>query len=80
MMYDKINIYEYKNNLFLKIGSEDSITEVSFRTNENVRLYLSDRLVELIKNNSFYKFKDILYGQEIEYTSTLKQIKNPFKD
>ena len=78
LMYVNIGIFEYSNKLFFKIGDENLITGILYKPNEYVRLHLSGRLSELIKNNSFYKFRDILHGREILDFNLNKNVGNPF--
>jgi hypothetical protein len=82
MMYISVNKIEYnlEDNNFKKIGSENLITGILYKANEYVRLYMSNRLVHLIKENSIDGFADIVHGKEITYNKTKpkKRLKNPF--
>lgn len=84
MMYvniDKVKYTVVEDNIkFQKIGSENLITGIFYGVNEYVKIYLSERLIELIKNNTIFNFKDILYGKEIKYNpiKQLKKVENPF--
>jgi hypothetical protein len=86
MMYVNIDIIEYIGDIpntakkFKILGKENLIVGIRYGVNEYVSLYISDRLLNIINENSIFTFKDILYGKEIEYKEVVKkkEIENPF--
>jgi hypothetical protein len=83
MMYINIDTVEYIEGTkkFRKIGSENLLTGIFYGVNEYVKLYLSDRLIKYISDDTIFGFRDLLCGKELEYKEikTNKQhIENPF--
>ena len=86
MMYVNIDIIEYIGEVpnstkrFKVVGSENLIVGIRYGVNEYVSLYISDRLLNIINENSIFTFREILYGKEIEYKEVVKkkEIENPF--
>jgi len=68
MMCVNIGIFKcVDHSQYQKITSENLITGIRYEVNEYVKLYLSERLIQLIKScNNLFEFRDILYGKELE--------------